>query len=410
MHLVDLTMFYAAEGGGVSTYLNAKSRWLARHGRMRHTILSPNVAAADAPARLRVPSLALPGIHGYRMPLSVSAIARQLRALQPDLIEVGDAGHCAWAALRARQRLGVPAVAFYHSDLPRLLQNRFGDAAAKVSARYLARLYARFDLVLAPSRRMVDQLGAMGVPGALHQPLGIDCDVFHPRCRDPGLRTELGLAPGTRLLVYAGRFTADKKLDVLLGAMARMGPRYHLLLIGGSEPLPMAQPLSADVRSRLTLMPFQRDQRALARLLASCDLLVHPGDCETFGLIVLEAMGCGVPAVVTTGGGIAELVDPDSGVLAQPNCPDSLADAIRAACARNLAVLGAAARRKVETCFDWSQVFAQLMARYDCLLANHAHAGHKSNTDAPVFSTDAAVAGAGTTVGDERAEMRFRRQ
>ncbi|UUZ55330.1 hypothetical protein LP419_06070 [Massilia sp. H-1] len=51
MHLVDITMFYAAEGGGVSTYLNAKARWLARHSHVRHTIFSSNVATAGlAPA------------------------------------------------------------------------------------------------------------------------------------------------------------------------------------------------------------------------------------------------------------------------------------------------------------------------------------------------------------------------
>ena len=402
MHLVDLTMFYAAEGGGVSTYLNAKSRWLARQGRMRHTILSPNVDAAEAPARLRVPGLALPGIHGYRMPLSVAAIARRLRSLRPDLIEAGDAGHCAWAALRARDRLGVPAVAFYHSDLPRLLQNRFGGAAAAMGARYLAQLYARFDLVLAPSRRMVEQLQAMGVHGALHQPLGIDSAVFHPRRRDPGLRARLGLAPDVCLLVYAGRFTADKKLDVLLEAMRRLGRGYHLLLVGGGEPLPVA----ADA----TLLPFQRDQRALARILASCDLLVHPGDCETFGLIVLEAMGCGLPVVVTTGGGIAELVADDTGVLAEPNCADSLAAAVRTACTRDLAALGAQARRKVETCFDWNRVFAQLMARYDHLLASHAGTGRRNGRGGPVFSADAPAigAGAGAIIRDDRTEIGFR--
>ena len=121
MHLVDLTMFYAAEGGGVSTYLNAKSRWLRRRARARHTILSPNIAAEASPTRLRVPGLALPGFHGYRMPVSVAAIERRLCRLRPDLVEVGDAGHCAWAALRARDRLGIPAIAFYHSDLPRLV-------------------------------------------------------------------------------------------------------------------------------------------------------------------------------------------------------------------------------------------------------------------------------------------------
>ena len=54
MHLVDITMFYAAEGGGVSTYLNAKAHWLARRSRVRHTIMSSNVETCDyAAARCR---------------------------------------------------------------------------------------------------------------------------------------------------------------------------------------------------------------------------------------------------------------------------------------------------------------------------------------------------------------------
>jgi len=368
MHLVDLTMFYAAEGGGVSTYLNAKSRWLARHAPMRHTILSPNVDPGESGGHLRVPGVALPGFHGYRMPLSVAAIARRLRQLQPDLVEVGDAGHCAWAALRVRDRLRIPAVAFYHSDLPRLVENRFGAHAAHLTRRYLFRLYNQFDLVLAPSQLMVEQLHAMGVHGALHQPLGIDCTIFHPARRDAGLRAELGLAPGVRLLVYAGRFTADKKLDVLLAALDRLGPGYHLLMVGGDVAPGMARP-------RLSWLPFQRDQYALARILASCDLLVHPGDCETLGLIVLEAMGCALPVVATSSGGVAELVDPQVGLLARPNCPASLAAAIHEISRRDLVALGANARRKVEKNFAWDQVFAQLMARYAALLARGTAAG-----------------------------------
>jgi len=368
MHLVDLTMFYAAEGGGVSTYLNAKSRWLARHAPMRHTILSPNVDPGESGGHLRVPGVALPGFHGYRMPLSVAAIARRLRQLQPDLVEAGDAGHCAWAALRVRDRLRIPAVAFYHSDLPRLVENRFGAHAAHPTRRYLFRLYNQFDLVLAPSQLMVEQLHAMGVHGALHQPLGIDCTIFHPARRDAGLRAELGLAPGVRLLVYAGRFTADKKLDVLLAALDRLGPGYHLLMVGGDVAPGMARP-------RLSWLPFQRDQYALARILASCDLLVHPGDCETLGLIVLEAMGCALPVVATSSGGVAELVDPQVGLLARPNCPASLAAAIHEISRRDLAALGANARRKVERNFAWDQVFAQLMTRYAALLARGTAAG-----------------------------------
>jgi len=361
MHLVDITMFYAPEGGGVSTYLNAKARWLARYGWARHTIFSPNVSDDAASSLVRVPAFSLPGINGYRMPLSVAAAVRRLRAVQPDLIEAGDAGHCAWAALRLRQKLGIPAIAFYHSDLPRLVQNRFGDAISHGTCKYLAHLYREFDTVLAPSRLMVHQLADMGITHALHQPLGIDSEIFHPSRRRDSLRAELGVPEDTRLLVYAGRFTAEKKLAVLIEAVRKLGKPYHLLLVGGGDALPH--------HAQMSIMPFKRDQRELAGVLASCDLLVHPGDCETFGLIVLEAMACGLPVVGTNGGGVAELVDEQTGILARPDDADSLAGAIEAIYGRDLVRLSANARRKAHEHYDWSQVFPQLMHRYGSLLA-----------------------------------------
>jgi len=265
---------------------------------------------------------------------------------------------------RSRRRKAAqalwPAIAFYHSDLPRLVENRFGQAARQATCKYLAHLYREFDLVLAPSRLMVGQLEAMGVKGALHQPLGIASDVFRPDRRDPGLRAELGIAPDARLLVYAGRFTPEKKLPLLVEAVRKLGAPYHLLMVGGGEEPPRD--------GRISVLPFQRDQRDLARLLASCDVLVHPGDCETFGLIVLEAMACGLPVVATTGGGVAELVDERSGILAQPNCADSLAGAIEAIYERDMAALGEHARHKTREYFDWNQIFPQILRRYHSLL------------------------------------------
>ena len=361
MHLVDITMFYAAEGNGVSTYLNAKARWLARHSRVRHTILSPNVdSGGEAPALVRVPAVALPGINGFRMPTSVRAPARLLHQARPDLIEVGDAGHSAWAALRLRRRLGVPAIAFYHSDLPRLVRPRFGLTAEQATCKYLAHLYRQFDLVLAPSRAMVEQLHEIGVPDARHQPLGIDSSVFDPRRRVETLRAHLRLPANARLLVYAGRFTPEKKLHLLIDAVRKLGRPYHLLMIGGGADLPRYP--------QITYIPFKRNQRQLARLLASCDVLVHPGDCETFGLIVLEAMACGLPVVATSGGGVAELVDDRTGILAAPNSVDSLAGAIEAVYARKLAELGANARRKAAEYYDWNEILPQVMRRYQAVL------------------------------------------
>ncbi len=366
MHLVDITMFYAAQGGGVSTYLNAKARWLARRSRISHTILSPNVhTGGAAPALVEIPAIPFPGINGYRMPVSITASARILEALQPDLVEAGDAGHCAWAALRAKRELGIPAVAFYHSDLPRLMSNRFGDLAMRGSCNYLARLYRQFDMVLAPSRLMVQQLSNMGIDDAVHQPLGIDIGVFGPQRRISTLRQHLRLPPGARLLVYAGRFTADKKLQFLIDAVRKLGRPYHLVLVGGGEALPQYP--------QITYIPFKRDQRVLARLLASCDVMVHPGDCETFGLIVLEAMACGLP-VVGTGGGVAELVDEHTGLVVPPDSAASLAEGIEEIFRRDLAALGANARRKAQEHYDWNLIMPQLLNRYAGLLASHQRA------------------------------------
>ena len=368
MHLVDITMFYAAEGGGVSTYLNAKAHWLARRSRIQHTIMSPNVeTCGDAvPALVRIPAAGLPGFHGYRMPLSVATPTRLLASVRPDLVEAGDAGHCAWAALRSARHFDIPAVAFYHSDLPRLVQPRLGRWIARGTCRYLANLYRQFDLVMAPSRLMVEQLDAIGVQ-AVHQPLGIDTSVFRPQRRDATLREHLGLAPDTRLLIYAGRFTPEKKLDVLLEAVRLLGSSYHLIVVGGGAPASSPLPQQANV----TQLPFKRDQRQLARLLASCDLLVHPGDCETFGLIVLEAMACGLPVVATNGGGVAELVDTETGILAEPNDVDSLAGAIEAIYQRDLARMGQAARRKAVERYDWNEILPQVIGRYEGLLGGY---------------------------------------
>jgi alpha-1,6-mannosyltransferase len=362
MHLVDITMFYAPEGGGVSTYLNAKARWLAKHSRVRHTIISPNVhSRGRAPALVRIPGVNVPGINGYRMPLSVGGPARKIQSAQADLVEAGDAGHCAWAALRIQQQQGVPAVAFYHSDLPRLVEHRLGRMSAAAVRRYLTHLYRKFDLVLAPSKLMVDQLADMGIAGALQQPLGIDSSVFRPERRVSTLREHLHLPSNSRLLVYAGRFTPEKKLNVLIDAVRKLGRPYHLVLVGGGNELPRYP--------QITYVPFKRDQRQLARLLASCDVLVHPGDCETFGLIVLEAMACGLPVVGTSGGGVAELVDDETGILAKPNSVDSLAEAIEAVYARDMAQMGINARCKTQEHFDWDQVMPQILLRYDSLLA-----------------------------------------
>lgn len=355
LHLVDTTMFFAPQSGGVKRYLLQKQ--IALRGHMRHTLLVPgphNSALTQDCVTLRSPRI--PGGHGYRLPLWRQPWTATLKALQPDLIEFADPYQPAWAALDVGQALGVPVIGFYHSDLVRLAQDRCGHHASRLAAAYVRRLYSQCDLVLTPSEVMATQLRALNIPRVYTQALGVDSDIFHPRQRDPELRQSLGLAPQTRLLIYAGRFSREKCLPLLFEAMRQLGPDYHLLLVGAGMALPK--------QDRISIHPYQSDTSALARLLASCDLFVHPGDQETFGLTVLEAMSCGIPAVGMAAGGVAALIDPTCGALVPPNRPDALAQAVRQLMQADRTQLRRQAREKVLLRYQWGPIFTQLLKRY----------------------------------------------
>jgi alpha-1,6-mannosyltransferase len=357
MHIVDTTLFFSPTSGGVRRYLTAKHDWLRANTAHRHTILVPGERNWLEPGGIStIAGHHVPGTFNYRLPLAPRRWTRQLEALAPDLIEVGDAFHPAWCAARVARRRGIPLVAFFHSNLAQLVTQRCGSLIGRGFTRYLRLTYERFDLVFAPSRQMCRYLGELGIHRTVLQPLGVDATIFAPARRTLDLRRELGLAEHTRLLVYAGRFSAEKNIHVLRGALEKLGAPYHLLMIGGGRH---EQPAA-----NVTVLPYRRDSIELAGWLASADALVHAGSRETFGLVILEAMACGRPVVATRAGAIPELVDESVGLLAEPEDVDSMAQAIADLYQRDIEALGAAARARVLARYTWSQALPQQLAAY----------------------------------------------
>lgn len=369
LHLVDTTMFWSPTGGGVRRYLQTKHDWLAGQPRWRHSIVVPGVADLDASTRAAtatLPSIALPGSGGYRLPLRRAAIARVLAGLRPDLIEAGDPYRVAWGARDAAQKLGIPAVAYCHSNLSALARlaagRRFGARAARLAERYARHVYGGFDLVLAPSRSMAAHLEAWGVERVACQPLGVDTSVFRPGARDPAFRTRRGWPADARVLVYAGRFAPEKHLDVVADAVGRLGAPYVLLAVGAG---PAAPPAS----ERVVVEPFIASTSELATLLASADAFVHAGDQETFGLSVLEAMACGTPAVVRDAEGLGELAGAGAAIAVPAGSGAAFAAAIDSLCSGDRDERSRAARMRAEKS-DWAIVLPGLLAHYLRLLDN----------------------------------------
>jgi alpha-1,6-mannosyltransferase len=332
-HLLDATMFWSRDGvGGVRQVLHTKREALRIRG-WRHTLMAP---AASGPDTLDCGGVPIPFSGGYRFVLGRGHAARLIEQAEPDLIEAADPYTLGWAALDAARALQVPAVAFCHSNLPQMAQRwlagpdgcltRRGRWAERQAGRYLADLYGRYDLVLAPNRELTQSLHSLGVPQARLQPLGVDCSVFAPRADDPAWRhallQQLNLASGTKLIIYAGRFAPEKNLDLTARAVALLGPGHALLAVGrGPRP-----PRGPGVH--LLEPPMHRSH--LARLLASADVFVHAGEQETFGLAALEAMACGTPVVASGRGGLGELVQ-GAGITLRSRRAADWAEAIREA-------------------------------------------------------------------------------
>ena len=362
MHLLDVTMLYAPTSGGVVRYLRAKHAWLRRHTSIRHTLLVPgdrNARSASGETYVRTWALRP---YGHRWPLAAWRWSREIRALAPDLIEVGDAGPEAWAALHAARSLEVPLIAFCHSDIVRMATRRLGGAAGAVVQAYAREFYRRCDLVVAPSAFMRARLAEWGVERVVSRPLGVDVETFSPTRRCAVLRRELGLPAKTRVLAYAGRFSREKNVAILLDAFRELGQDYHLVMAGPGAGFAMP--------SNVTLLPFLHSSLELARILASVDGFVHAGDQETFGLVLLEAMACGRGVVAARAGAIPEIVTPQTGVLVTPGDAGAMADGVRSLYERGPERIGRKARSRVEREYTWDGAMRGLLGLYRGALAS----------------------------------------
>jgi alpha-1,6-mannosyltransferase len=358
--LIDTTMLYAPRSGGVKRYLMAKRAWFgANRPQVRHVLVTPGPKDGyDGRGEVSIYAAPLPFGDGYRWPISKTAWMDRLIRQRPTLIEAGDVYTPGLAALKAGERLGVPVIGFCHTDLGALAALHIGEWAEKPVRKHWATIYREFDQVIAPSHFIAGRLAEAGVANPIALPLGVDVEAFNPARGDrEALRRQLGLTPDKRLLVFAGRPAREKRLDVLVEAVEALGDPYVLLLVGAGAGAPPSD--------RVISLPYQRDPASLAKVLAGCDAFVHANDAEPFGLIVLEAMACGLPVVGIDSGGVAESVDASVGQLAHGGSAEALAQAIEALFARDVEAISLAARRRAVEQHGWDAVFGKLARVYE---------------------------------------------
>ncbi len=161
---------------------------------------------------------------------------------------------------------------------------------------------------------------------------GIDLtQVRAARGRRDGLRQELGVDPGTVVVLTVANLRTEKAYDVLLAAAARVLERHHDVVFLSVGQGPMMEPMRAlhhtlGLGERFRFLGFRDD---VAGLLAASDVFCLASRQEGLPVAFMEAAALGVPAVVTAVGGLPDaVVDGESGLLVAPEDPERLADAL----------------------------------------------------------------------------------
>lgn len=235
---------------------------------------------------------------------------------------------------------------------------------------------AQSDRVTAVSeflRRKTDELFAEPAPIRVI-PNFVNPDVFHPE--SGGHPAFPFLDPGEKTVMHASNFRPVKRVDIVVRTFARLASEVpsRLVLVGDGPERWQAQELarSLGVADRVFFLGVQERIEALLPL---ADLFLLPSEHESFGLVALEAMACGVPVIATSHGGTTELVENGvSGFLVDPDDGEAMAATARRVLDDSAlaARVGAAARRRAVECFSETAVVDRYESLYRELLRTPA--------------------------------------
>ncbi|MGE5268903.1 MAG: glycosyltransferase [Thiohalocapsa sp.] len=316
---------------------------------------------------------------------------RLARALADyDVIHTTDAFFCyARTATRFGRRHGIPIVTSIHTNTPeyaritaaQLLRRTLGEGLAYRAANDLLALPDRISAVL--ERRLANHLSqvtsAMGSYGgefdarypACYQDRhcgvslrrGLDRATFNPARRDRGwFEARFGLPAGHCVLMYAGKLNAGKNVPVLapiVELVRNAGLPVHLFCAGDG---PERSALETALGPRLTC-GGTLGQDELAASYASADLFLFPSMIDESGNAAVEALACGLPALLAAGSGVASRMADCRGLRVLPgDRPELWAAAIAelVAAPAGLAEMAAAAHAYVEaTVPSWADILAE---------------------------------------------------
>jgi len=360
VRIAEVIATFPPRHGGMGYVCYHNSLELARRGHEVTVFTLDHGTSGTDPREFRVVRLRTPLLSGDGG--VVPHLFRDLKGFDAVHLHYPFYGGGEYVALASRVR-GTAYFVTYHMDVyGNTLFRRAAIAAYEpVVGRWILRGASRIGAVSLPHLRSTRVAKLLDWNRVVEVPNGVDTERFRPGGKDPALVARYGLE-GKMVVLFVGNLQPFKRLDLLIEAVAGIGdPSIVLLVVGGGygEPEYRAQTRRLGVENRVIFAGPKSPYADLPDHYRLGDMLVLPSTrSESFGLVVLEAMASGIPAIVSSLPGPSSLVeDGADGFVAHAGDAEDLKRKILmlAGDAGGRRRMGGRAREKVVERYGWDR-------------------------------------------------------
>jgi glycosyltransferase involved in cell wall biosynthesis len=301
MRIMIVTDAWFPQTNGVVGTLAQTAAWLGRFGHEVRVITPKDYRSIACPS---YPEIRL-SVFPYKK------VEKDIVSFAPQALHIATEGPLGMSARRFCLKWGARFTTSYHTQFPQYLRARY-PIPLRVSYAALRRFHGAAVRCMVSTPSMRKELSARGFANLAHWPRGVDTEKFQPRPKDLFDHLPRPVA------AYVGRVAVEKNIDAFL-SMPWAGAK---VVIGDGPERPRLQQQYPG--ATFTGYKYGED---LARHLSAADVMVFPSRTDTFGLVNLEAMACGVPvAAYPVTGPIDVIEDGITGALDE----DLAAAAVRA--------------------------------------------------------------------------------
>ena len=309
MRLALVTDAWHPQQNGVVRVLDTLLRLLREDGHQVELITPDRFTTVPCPTYPEIPLALFPG----RM------VAQQLEDARPEAIHIATEGPLGWAARAWCIRAGAPFTTAYHSKFPQYFQARTG-LPLFIPYAGMRKFHAPSSGVLVPSRSTYAELKEWRFNRLKLWSHGVDRRAFKP---GPKSTAKAGLPDLPRpIFMNVGRVTIDKNLEAFLS-----------LDLPGSKVVVGSGPQRKALMAKYPTAHFHEvvGDEALAACYNAADVFVFPSRTDTFGLVMLEALACGVPVAALPVAGPVDVIGESSAGILSDDLRQAALDALHIA-------------------------------------------------------------------------------